>query len=139
MIATECVASKAGSQLVTVAYFTGIEHPMASRKLCAVDWSAPSLVSEQTRDSPVDVLWLLEGGEPNEASARWHAAFHQRRPERYAVAIGRHGPLYRLLYTLGLRSLRYPEKFILTATFLLTVFAAIIAQIALSAALMLIV
>src|SRR5207249_1295497 len=50
VIATECAASKAGSQLVTVAYFTGIEHPMASRKLCAVDWSAPSLVSEQTRD-----------------------------------------------------------------------------------------
>jgi hypothetical protein len=46
----------------------------------------------------------------------------------YAVAIGRHGPLYRVLYTLGLRSLRYPEKFILTAIFLLTVFAAIAAD-----------
>ena len=46
----------------------------------------------------------------------------------YAFAIGRHGPLYRLLYTLGLRSLRYPEKFILTAIFLLTIFAAIAAD-----------
>jgi hypothetical protein len=46
----------------------------------------------------------------------------------YAVAIGRHTPLYRVLYLLGLRSLRYPEKFILTAIFVLTVFAAIAAD-----------
>jgi hypothetical protein len=46
----------------------------------------------------------------------------------YVIAIGRHGPVYRVLYTLGLRSIRYPEKFILTAIFLLTIFAAIAAD-----------
>jgi hypothetical protein len=46
----------------------------------------------------------------------------------YLVAIGRHGPIYPLLYKFGLRSLRYPEKFILTAIFLLTVFAAMAAD-----------
>ncbi|MBV9068287.1 MAG: YfhO family protein [Acidobacteria bacterium] len=46
----------------------------------------------------------------------------------YLVAIGRHGPIYPLLYKFGLRSLRYPEKFILTAIFVLTVFAAMAAD-----------
>jgi hypothetical protein len=46
----------------------------------------------------------------------------------YLVAIGRHGPLFRLLYSLGLRSVRYPEKFFISAIFLLTVFAAIAAD-----------
>ena len=46
----------------------------------------------------------------------------------YLLAIGRFGFLFPLLYRLGLQSLRYPEKFILTAMFVLAVFAGIVAE-----------
>lgn len=46
----------------------------------------------------------------------------------YLFAIGRNGPFIPLLYRLGLGSLRYPEKFFISAMFLLTVFAAIAAN-----------
>jgi hypothetical protein len=46
----------------------------------------------------------------------------------YVVAIGKHGPVVPLLYKLGLRSLRFPEKFFITAIFVLTIFAAIAAD-----------
>ncbi|MGA8809253.1 MAG: YfhO family protein [Thermoanaerobaculia bacterium] len=46
----------------------------------------------------------------------------------YVVALGKHGPVIPLLYKLGVRSLRYPEKFFITAIFVLTIFAAIAAD-----------
>jgi hypothetical protein len=46
----------------------------------------------------------------------------------YVVAIGKHGPVIPLLYKLGLRSLRFPEKFFISAIFVLTIFAAIAAH-----------
>jgi len=46
----------------------------------------------------------------------------------YAVAIGKDGPGFPLLYRLGLRSLRFPEKFFISAIFVLTIFAAIAAD-----------
>lgn len=41
-----------------------------------------------------------------------------------ALAFGGNTPLWRMLHDAGLRSLRYPEKFVLMAQFALTVFAA---------------
>lgn len=46
----------------------------------------------------------------------------------YLLAIGRFGFLFPLLYRAGLQSLRYPEKFILTAMFVLAVFAGMVAE-----------
>lgn len=46
----------------------------------------------------------------------------------YVVALGKHGPVIPLLYKLGVRSVRYPEKFFITAIFVLTIFAAIAAD-----------
>ena len=46
----------------------------------------------------------------------------------YAVAIGRHGPILRVLYLAGLKAIRYPEKWFLPAGFVLIVFAAIAAD-----------
>lgn len=46
----------------------------------------------------------------------------------YAMAIGVHGPLFPLLFRIGFRSLRYPEKFFITALFVLTIFAAFVAE-----------
>ena len=46
----------------------------------------------------------------------------------YLLAIGRFGFLFPLLYRMGLQSLRYPEKFILTSMFVLAVFAGIVAE-----------
>jgi hypothetical protein len=43
----------------------------------------------------------------------------------FLVALGGHAPFYRLLYSAGLRSIRYPEKFALTGLFALAVFAAV--------------
>jgi hypothetical protein len=46
----------------------------------------------------------------------------------YAVALGRHGPFFRVLYAAGLNTIRYPEKWFMPAAFLLIVFAAIAAD-----------
>ncbi len=46
----------------------------------------------------------------------------------YAVALGRHTPLFRLLYRAGLNSIRYPEKWLMPAAFILIVFAAIVVE-----------
>ena len=46
----------------------------------------------------------------------------------YLLSIGRFGFLFPLLYRVGLQSLRYPEKFILSTMFVLTVFAAVVAE-----------
>jgi hypothetical protein len=46
----------------------------------------------------------------------------------YLIAIGKHGPVIPLLYKLGVRSVRFPEKFFITAIFVLTIFAAIAAD-----------
>ncbi|HJT17126.1 MAG TPA: hypothetical protein VJ853_07055 [Thermoanaerobaculia bacterium] len=46
----------------------------------------------------------------------------------YLLALGDHTPLWRWLYDAGLRSLRYPEKFIAAALVTLIVFAAICAD-----------
>jgi hypothetical protein len=46
----------------------------------------------------------------------------------YVLAIGDATPLYRWLYEAGLRSIRYPEKFIAAAVFTLVVFAALVAD-----------
>ncbi len=43
----------------------------------------------------------------------------------FLIALGRNGFVFPLLYAIGLRSLRYPEKFITTAVFLLTLLAAL--------------
>ena len=42
----------------------------------------------------------------------------------YLAAIGWRGPIFPLLYSLGMRSVRYPEKFWISGVFALTVFAA---------------
>jgi hypothetical protein len=47
----------------------------------------------------------------------------------FLLAIGKHGPLFPLLYRLGLHSLRYPEKFALSGIFALSVFAMIAADV----------
>jgi hypothetical protein len=47
----------------------------------------------------------------------------------FLMAIGKHGPLFPLLYRLGLHSLRYPEKFALSGIFALSVFAMIAADV----------
>ncbi|HEX6176905.1 MAG TPA: YfhO family protein, partial [Thermoanaerobaculia bacterium] len=46
----------------------------------------------------------------------------------YILAIGDSTPLYRLLHAIGMRSIRYPEKFIASAVFVLIVFAAVVAD-----------
>jgi hypothetical protein len=46
----------------------------------------------------------------------------------FVMAIGKYGPLFPLLYRLGLHSLRYPEKFALSGIFALSVFAMIAAD-----------
>ena len=46
----------------------------------------------------------------------------------FILAVGRFGFLFPLLYRLGLRSLRYPEKFILSTLFILVVFAGMAAE-----------
>lgn len=46
-------------------------------------------------------------------------------------ALGRKGLIFPALYAAGLRSIRYPEKFLLTAIFVLTAFAAVAADAAL--------
>ena len=46
----------------------------------------------------------------------------------YLIALGRHSPLFPLLYRAGLRFIRYPEKWFMPAAFLLIVFAAIAAD-----------
>ena len=43
----------------------------------------------------------------------------------YLVAIGAHGPIFPLLYALGLRSIRYPEKFWILGVFAITAFGAV--------------
>ncbi len=42
----------------------------------------------------------------------------------YLVALGRYGPVFPLLYRAGLRFIRYPEKWFMTASFVLIIFAA---------------
>jgi len=49
----------------------------------------------------------------------------------FLLALGNHGPLFPLLYRIGLQSVRYPEKFFLSAIFVLSVFAMIAADAAL--------
>lgn len=46
----------------------------------------------------------------------------------YVVAIGKYGLVVPLLYKWGLRTVRFPEKFFITAIFILTIFAAIAAD-----------
>lgn len=46
----------------------------------------------------------------------------------YLLALGRFGPLFRFLYDAGVRSIRYPEKFFVSAIFVLSIFAAIVAE-----------
>jgi hypothetical protein len=46
----------------------------------------------------------------------------------FLLAIGGSGPFFPLLYQAGLRSLRYPEKFFVTATFAIVVLAALAAD-----------
>ena len=46
----------------------------------------------------------------------------------YLLAIGRHTPLWGLLYAMGLRSLRYPEKFAAMGVFAMIVLAALVAD-----------
>ncbi|MEA2338202.1 MAG: hypothetical protein QOE82_2209 [Thermoanaerobaculia bacterium] len=48
----------------------------------------------------------------------------------FLLALGKHGPIFPLLYRLGLQSLRYPEKFALSGIFVLSVFAMIAAEVA---------
>ena len=43
----------------------------------------------------------------------------------YVLAIGGHTPLFRWLYAIGIRSLRYPEKFMMMGLVALVVFAAV--------------
>ena len=49
----------------------------------------------------------------------------------FLLAMGNHGPIFPLLYRMGLQSLRYPEKFALSGIFALSVFAMIAADFAL--------
>jgi hypothetical protein len=49
----------------------------------------------------------------------------------FLFAIGRHGPLFPLMYELGFRSMRYPEKLFIAALFVMTAFAAVVADEAL--------
>ena len=44
----------------------------------------------------------------------------------FLLALGRFGPLFPILYKLGVRSIRYPEKFFVSAVFVLTIFAALV-------------
>src|SRR5260370_17058511 len=46
----------------------------------------------------------------------------------YLLAIGGHTPLFALLYRLGIRSLRYPEKFAAMGVVALIVFAATVSD-----------
>lgn len=41
----------------------------------------------------------------------------------YLIAIGSHGPLFPLIYAMGLRSIRYPEKFFIPAVLAVTILA----------------
>ncbi len=43
----------------------------------------------------------------------------------YLIALGKNGPVFPILYRLGLRLIRYPEKWFMPASFVLIVFAAI--------------
>jgi hypothetical protein len=43
----------------------------------------------------------------------------------YLLALGAYGPIFRALYAIGIRSIRYPEKFFVSAIFVMTVFAAL--------------
>jgi hypothetical protein len=49
----------------------------------------------------------------------------------FLLALGNHGPIFPLLYRLGLQSVRYPEKFFFSAIFILSLFAMIAADAAL--------
>jgi len=44
----------------------------------------------------------------------------------YLLALGRYGPFFRVLYAAGIRSIRYPEKFFVSAIFVLSIFAALV-------------
>jgi len=50
--------------------------------------------------------------------AAWSAA-------SYLLALGRYAPFFRILYAAGIRSIRYPEKFFVSAIFVLSIFAAL--------------
>ncbi len=87
---------------------------------------------------PIGVPWLFSWYAGLLAAALIIAGFVQRLRgwkfvaagsiASYLIALGRYGPVFALLYRIGFRLIRYPEKWFMPAAFLLIVFAAVAAD-----------
>jgi hypothetical protein len=89
-------------------------------------------------DDPTGLPWMFNWSLGLVASALLIAAFARRSrgwafvagvaAVSYLVALGRHGPLFPLLYRAGLSFIRYPEKWFIAGWFALLIFAALAAE-----------
>lgn len=91
-----------------------------------------------TFDDPSGLPWMFSWALGIVAAALLLAALALRLPGwrfvlgvtvvSYLLALGSHGPLFPLLYRAGLSFIRFPEKWFLSAWFVLLVFAALAAE-----------